>query len=413
MQRTKNKVVVLVTVLITAVSATLAQNGTNSPYTRYGYGDLANRSFGAGRAMGGTGVGLRSSKQINPLNPASYSCIDSLTFMFDFGAMAQLSWFNDGVSSQSDLNGNVNYMAMQFPIYKRAAMSFGLLPYSHVGYSFGETKQAQGETYSEVYAGTGGLNQIYAGVSIDVWKKRLSVGTNISYLFGEITHASTSTYSSTNATAVYSARQYNIGSAIFDLGVQYVHPLTKTERLVGGVTYSPQFNLSAVTYESQTSTTYATDTIRGLRYNLPASYGFGISYVKDDKLLVAADVTYQQWKGVKIAGREGEFNDRIKVAAGAELIPNFYSRPYFNKVRYRAGAAYANSYVSLNGKSYNELCATLGAGFPVTDARSYVNVSFEYVNLRPETKTMITEHYFRMTVSYTFNELWFFKRRLD
>ena len=29
------------------------QNNTSSPYTRLGYGDLADRSFGAGRAMGG------------------------------------------------------------------------------------------------------------------------------------------------------------------------------------------------------------------------------------------------------------------------------------------------------------------------------------------------------------------------
>ena len=28
----------------------MAQNNTNSPYTRFGYGDLGERSFGAGRA---------------------------------------------------------------------------------------------------------------------------------------------------------------------------------------------------------------------------------------------------------------------------------------------------------------------------------------------------------------------------
>ena len=49
----------------------MAQNNTNSPYTRFGYGDLGERSFGAGRAIGGVGYGLRSPKQINPMNPAS------------------------------------------------------------------------------------------------------------------------------------------------------------------------------------------------------------------------------------------------------------------------------------------------------------------------------------------------------
>mgnify|MGYP001732946352 CR=1 FL=1 len=103
----------------------MAQNNTNSPYTRFGYGDLGERSFGAGRAMGGVGYGLRSPKQINPMNPASYSCMDSLTFLFDFGVAGQLSWFDDGNARQNDINGNVEYIAMQFPIHRRIALSFG------------------------------------------------------------------------------------------------------------------------------------------------------------------------------------------------------------------------------------------------------------------------------------------------
>ena len=62
----------------------MAQNNTNSPYTRFGYGDLRDRSFGAGQNMDNVGYGLRSPKQINPMNPASYSCMDSLTFLFDY-----------------------------------------------------------------------------------------------------------------------------------------------------------------------------------------------------------------------------------------------------------------------------------------------------------------------------------------
>ena len=81
MLRIKKFISLGVLVWLTLLSAG-AQNNTASPYTRFGYGELADRSFGAGRAMGGIGVGLRSPKQINPMNPASYSCMDSLTFIF-------------------------------------------------------------------------------------------------------------------------------------------------------------------------------------------------------------------------------------------------------------------------------------------------------------------------------------------
>ena len=130
------KKVVFISILIITQLSLKAQNNTNSPYTRFGYGELADRSFGAGRAMGGVGIGLRSSKQINPMNPASYSCMDSLTFLFDFGVAGQVSWFYDGVNDRKNLNGNVEYIALQFPITRWLAVSAGILPYSHVGYKF-------------------------------------------------------------------------------------------------------------------------------------------------------------------------------------------------------------------------------------------------------------------------------------
>ncbi|MCC8144260.1 MAG: hypothetical protein LIO97_10510 [Tannerellaceae bacterium] len=95
----KTDKVLIISLLIVAQLSLWAQNNTNSPYTRFGYGELANRSLGAGRAMGGVGFGLRSAKQINPLNPASYSAIDSLTFLFDVGVIGQFSWYSDNNES--------------------------------------------------------------------------------------------------------------------------------------------------------------------------------------------------------------------------------------------------------------------------------------------------------------------------
>ena len=153
--------VVIISFLIFTQWLSWAQNNTNSPYTRFGYGELADRSFGAGRAMGGVGIGLRSSKQINPMNPASYSCMDTLTFLFDFGASGQVSWFYDGTNKQRQLNGNVEYIALQFPITRRLAVSVGLLPFSHVGYEFGETRTENGLSWGESFSGSGSLSDLY------------------------------------------------------------------------------------------------------------------------------------------------------------------------------------------------------------------------------------------------------------
>ena len=68
---------------------------------------------------------------------------------------------------------------------------------------------------------------------------------------------------------------------------------------------------------------------------------------------------------------------------------------------------------SYEGYGYNEIGASIGFGFPMIDNRSLVNVTFEYVKVRPESRAMIDEQYFRFSLNYTFNELWFFKRKVD
>ncbi|MBQ4161936.1 MAG: hypothetical protein IJD84_03450, partial [Parabacteroides sp.] len=118
---------------------------------------------------------------------------------------------------------------------------------------------------------------------------------------------------------------------------------------------------------------------------------------------------------------KGHFNNSYRVAIGGEYIPDYMRKLYFNRIRYRVGMHYGNSYLRMNqteanprGNSYDEIGVSVGFGFPLIDNRSLVNVSFEYVKKKPEVKTnMIEEDYFRFTVNYTFNELWFFKRKMD
>ena len=285
----------LITIVLIFMGLPLAaQNNTNSPYTRFGYGDLGDRSFGAGRAMGGVGYGLRSPKQINPMNPASYSCMDSLTFLFDFGVAGQLSWFDDGNSRQHDINGNLEYIALQFPVHRRIALSVGLLPYSYVGYQFGTVRNEAGVTFTESYEGSGGLSDLYGGISIDLWKKRLAVGANFGFLFGNITHEQVVLMSSEGTGAYNTSRsqELRIRDIKMDFGIQYTHPFSRTESVTLGFVFSPKNSLNADSYQLTQSYTSSgsdseiiqSDTIRNRAFGLPNSYGVGLSYVKQNKL---------------------------------------------------------------------------------------------------------------------------------
>ncbi|MDR2468907.1 MAG: hypothetical protein LBD27_00270 [Tannerella sp.] len=413
-----NKTGLFIGLLIGLQVVATAQNSTNSPYTRYGYGTLADRSFGAGRAMGGIGYGLRSARQINPMNPASYSSMDSLTFLFDAGASIHFSRYSDSENKQKNINGNLEYFAMQFPLLKkRLAMSAGVLPYSHVGYNFG-APHLENVAYYDNFSGSGGLSEVYAGWAFEVWKKRLSVGANVSYLFGNIDHRSVTYMSGATANPVYTLRRVNVHNFRYDLGLQYTHPLTKTERLTAGVAFAPQLRLKTTSYDlvgfdESFSQMVQADTAWNRGFDLPNTIGAGISYVKDNKLLLAADVSFQQWSKAKFFDSSNDYEDRLRVAVGGEYIPNNFTRLYLNRVRYRAGLHYNNSYTKIKGLGFNEYGVTAGAGFPMLDGRSFVNASFEYVRVMPETRTMIQEQYFRITISYTFNERWFAKMKLE
>jgi hypothetical protein len=410
----KTKRVVAASILVIIPLTILAQNNTNSPYTRYGYGELASRSFGSGRAMGGLGYGMRSNKQVNPLNPASYSSIDSLSFIFDFGIAGQLSWFSDGTNKDKHMNGNLEYAAMEFPVHSRLALSAGVLPYSYVGYDFGSTKtSADGVSYTERFTGSGGLNEAYAGLSIDIWKKRLSVGANASYLFGRIVHNQLLTL---EATADQTGRNQTlrVNDIKLNVGIQYTQQFSLDEYITSGFVFSPAKTLNTTSSDIIINGS-SMDTLQVMNqvFDLPNSFGVGISYVKQNKLTLAADFLYETWAQARFFDKENEFKNRIRVAAGTEYIPDYQDRAFFNRVRYHAGLHYSNSYLQINSKSYNEYGVSVGLGLPLIDNRSFLNVSFEYVKIKPEARILIDEQYFRFTVNYTFNERWFFKFKVD
>ncbi len=117
----KHTLCALLLTMITGMA--IAQNNTNSPYTRYGFGDLSDQYFGNSKAMGGIAYGLRDGAQINVLNPASYTAIDSITFLFEGGVTMQNMNISGGGVKLNAKNSSLDYLAMQFRLQPWMAMS--------------------------------------------------------------------------------------------------------------------------------------------------------------------------------------------------------------------------------------------------------------------------------------------------
>ncbi|MCL2650159.1 MAG: hypothetical protein FWD60_03910 [Candidatus Azobacteroides sp.] len=387
-----------------------SQTSINSPYSRGGYGELADPSFGAQKAMGGIGYGLREANIINPLNPASFSRVDSMTFMFDIAVSGQRSWFNDGFNKSHNTNGRLEYVAMQFPLSRNLGMGFGFKPVTYVGYKYGMAYTDSVETYS----GSGGFNQVYGALSYNF--RNISVGVNVGYLFGQQYNSGQVTVSGTNSIPTVYLDTLSLSGLILDFGIQYTKRLENNRRLVVGAVYTPKLSSTG-----NFLTSYEPVVPVGDGYEMPEKYAFGVSYAQERKFLLGADFSFQRWSDVEFGGKKNVFNDRMRINLGGEYIPNARGRSYLGLIRYRLGVNYANSYISpvsnINDQSspFNEYSVSGGFGLPLVGGRSMVNLAFEYQKVQPKEQIqgMIKEQYFRITIGYTFNELWFFQRKVQ
>ncbi len=438
----------LLIALLTITVVTFAQQvGSNSPYSRYGYGLLSNPALGASEGMGGISYGLRRSQQVNPGNPASYSELDSLTFIFDFGVSGHMARLNDDVNRRDFYNGNLDYVAIQFPLIRNVGASIGLLPFSKTGYNFGDRRSLAGIQYLETYRGTGGLTQLYGGLA---WEpvKHISVGANIHYLFGSFSHSSVVTPVATSALIGETKYSYAFRELKYDLGLQFTYPIDKNRSVTLGAVYTPQVNARADVnptemlytgdpYENpwlSPSQILITDTLKDASFQLPHTFGVGFTY-STDKFLIGLDGTYQLWKNLDYPAQlddltaENRFNNAYRLNAGMEYVIDPLSQNFFHRIRFRGGLSFANSYANFSvttpdsgtGEavmgSFKEYGVNVGVGLPFHDYMSghisMLNIGLGYSRQQPDHKFMISQDMFKVSINMNINEFWFFKRQFN
>ena len=226
-----NKKVFIGALFLAVCADAWSQASTNSPYTRYGLGDMSEPVFANNAAMGGVGYALRTDQHINPMNPASYTAVDSLSFMFDTGMTLKSSNFQEGNYKSNAKNGSFDYLAMQFRLHPRVGVAIGYIPFSTVGYNFSRTKEIEGSdvTISNNFYGDGGLQQIFGGLGFKILDN-LSVGANIAYLYGKMNYQTTASLSNGgDQTIIYN--QTSVSSYNANFGLQYTQQLDKNNSL--------------------------------------------------------------------------------------------------------------------------------------------------------------------------------------
>lgn len=433
-------------VLLSAASCVWAQSGTNSPYSQLGLGQLSEQSSGFNRGMNGLALGFHEHNQINTLNPASYSQLDSLTFIFDMGMSGQITNFKEGGRKINANNADFEYAVAGFRAMKNVGVSFGILPYTNIGYNYSVDQKLDADgslTAVNTYNGTGGLHIVYLGAG---WQplKGFSLGANIGYLWGDYTRTVVNSYSNTYANSLTKRYTAEVRNYKLDFGVQYSARLSKKDELTLGATYSLGHDIGGdpmLEIVSQNSQTNVADTAtfpspwrrtQSLKLAIPHSFGVGVMYNHDSKLKLGFDYNLQKWASVSfpdfvthvgVGGTYQDyemsdkvFKDRHKFTLGAELCPDENSHSsLLKRIRYRAGVSYVSPYLNIdNGDGPKELSASIGFGIPIMNTynnRSILNISAQWVNLK--CSRFVTENTFRINIGLTFNERWFAKWKVE
>jgi len=393
------------TIFLLLAGTLLAQNNTNSPYSRFGYGELNDNAIGANRAMGGLSVGMRQNNVINPNNPAAFSAIDSTTFMMDLGASLLGTFYNDSRGSNATINGNLEYLNLQFPIWKYFGMSVGVMPYSATGYSFALSDSIGSNAhYTQSYSGSGGVTHIYGGFSANIlnW---LAFGINVYYMWGDITNYRGVSFTESNLATISEESIMHISDYRLRYGAQFFHTFDKHSFTLGGI-FEMNKNLNGKFTRVEITTNDTTKLNDA--FSLPMVWGAGISYVYDKRLTVGVDYTRTDWSKAKYFGVVDSLVSRSKLIVGVEYRHNPTGRSYAERMYWRVGASMSDSYVRQAGAK--DYCVSVGMGFPLRSIGTIINTTFEYGHRG--TPNTLQENWLRFTLSASIAENWFMKRRL-
>ncbi|OKL40779.1 PorV/PorQ family protein [Pontibacter flavimaris] len=419
--------------------ATQAQLIGNTPYSRYGVGEI-NENYGSirGAGMAGAGISAGNSFQPNIANPALlyYNSITN----FDFSGAGQFKNVKSEQASQLDGNANLYSLSLAVPISRRWSTAVGLRPFSTVNYEINSTSEVEGNPQASIlrrYSGEGGLSEAYFAHGIRLFGG-LTIGGSASYIFGNTISETGSTVqdpeqASASVVSVTRVDRTTYRDFIYRAGINYRQKLKDKLHLSAGGVYAFAADLDAernISFERRSpdgsplqgldggALVTNEDTLSS-SIHLPANWRAGISLDNGSNLTVSADIIAHEWSKYKgFDGSNDNLKDSYKMALGAEYTPNANAIDnYFKRVTYRGGLYYNDTQFRLNGEDIKDKGVTTGFTFPLGRGTMYdlylLNVSLGYGQRGTTDSGLIQENYFQFGLGFTVNSRWFLKRRIE
>ena len=431
----------LVSVFLLMGVCVWAQDGTHgaySPYSIYGVGEISKPGTAYSRSMGGVGIASRNKRFINITNPAAVTARDTLSFMADFGLVQKNTLFSQGKLRSASNTFNIYDFVMSFPIWKSSAFMVGITPFSDVGYDFSHVETDQsiiGHTGNITYDsyGKGSIYQIFFGAGATFWK-RVSLGAEVIYYFGNIDKVVNMDYANTSYRSINSGNDIAVRGVTGKFGLQYEQKLGGNVSMIAGATYRLGTNLRGYSttygYANQSSVSdtlnFRVDTLKNSGVRFGDELGVGISVKGGDKWSAEFNYTRSDWTrsgmdsaaGFSVKGNT-TFSSTVSQSfrAGFEIVPNRNDiRYYLKRCTYRAGVYHDQEYYKVNGIDIHTYGITLGVTLPVFRWYNGISIGVDFGQRAYNPKTsdsIIREQYVAFNLGFNIHDIWFQKPRYN
>ena len=419
---------IIVSICLLFSLAIFAQEGTSSPYSFYGIGDIKFKGTIENRSMGSISV-FPDSIHINVQNPAQYASLKLTSFNVG-GTYANTKSITETDEAKARRT-SLDYLAVGFPVGK-LGIGFGLIPYSSVGYkiqSSTEIRDNNNIVVSNIFSrlnGIGGVNKVFVGFGYQLSKK-INIGADIQYNFGTIETSNLLFQSELQ----YGSRENNssdLRGVNFNLGLTYQTKTSSKHSFFSSLSYAPESklilgnrrNIQVVSLLSS-SAVQVIETqdipVDNSTISLPSKLSIGSGFGEVKKWLIGGEISFIQNSVMsnRFNDIEGSsFENSIRYSLGGFYIPNYNSYSnYFKRIVYRGGLRYENTGLVLQNKSINDFAGTFGLGLPLSGIFSNINVGVEIGKRGTKFFNLVEENYVNFSVGLSLSDKWFVKRKYD
>lgn len=416
------RIIVLIVIFLSGINC-FSQDNTGSPYSSYGLG-LMPENNGPYAAMGGVGAAMRDNININFLNPASYTALDSNRFHFQFGMAGEYSLISTRKENSNYRVAQNTSLNMALRLYKNLYASFGFNEKSDVGYDLLFTEMIAGDEsqrYTQHIQGEGGLNELYLGLA---WRyKNLSIGLNSSLIFGKIEKRETLQTALSGAYYINTSNNIRITAPLFTGGLQYYFNLSPKSRLTLGTSFNLNTSLNAkreyISYKINSGTgnsvTMDNEVLQRGSISYPFNILSGFNYSYKERWNVAGDYSFQQMSDFKEFKTKKDFNNYHKASMGASYLPERFGRFWWQRNKYMLGGYYVRSFIELDNTPINTYAFTFGTQIPfeTRNGELLLGVSFDFGSRGTERNGLIQEKFGKIRLNIAFKEGWFMKRKIN